>query len=56
MINDSSRFALKTNHFLTPIPSIRESLNIKSSLRSESLITSHYRSNTNENVLSKSSK
>jgi hypothetical protein len=61
MTNDRSRFPLKTNHFITPIPPIRESVSINSTnikpppLRLESLKTPRYRSNTTENAKSKSS-
>ncbi len=54
MTNDRSQYPLKPNHLLTPIPPIRESVDIKPSSRSESL-TSRYRSTTNESVTSKSS-
>jgi len=55
MTNDRSQFPLRTNHFLSPIPPIRESLSINSTNIKPSF-TSRYRSNTNENLSLKSSK
>jgi hypothetical protein len=61
MTNDRSRFPLRTNHFLTPIPPIGESLSInstntKSLVSLQSPTTSSYPLNTNESVSVKSSK
>jgi hypothetical protein len=55
MTNDRSQFPLRTNHLLTPIPPIRESLSTNS-INTKPSLTSRYRSNTNENVALKSSK
>jgi len=55
MTNDRSQFPLRTNHFLNPIPPIRESL-AKNSTNIKRSLTPHYRSNTNDNISLKSSK
>ncbi|CAF0872242.1 unnamed protein product [Rotaria sordida] len=61
MTNDHCHVPLQANHFLNPIPSIRESLSknstsTQSSLTSESSTISHYGSNKSENTSVQSSK
>jgi hypothetical protein len=56
MKNDRSQFPLRTNHFLTPIPPIRESLSINSTTSIRPSLTFRHRSNTNENLQKKSAK
>jgi hypothetical protein len=55
MTNDRSRFPLRTNHFLNPVPPIRESLSINST-NIRPPLTPRYRSITKESITSKSEK